>query len=467
MAQKLGAGEQKIGTKKRSDSKPTGRQPAKGSPVKNQRNPQRSPHGKTRAGRSPQRNQENQIRKDPEKKIRQQSQQTAGRKRVGKGRKKMNDKWFHVGAGLDLPLLFLIVILLSIGLIMLFSASYAHSLRFYNNVYHFIQSQATFAVVGLLIMYGVSLLDYHHYHRFAWPLYAFTGVMLAITVLFRDTALAPVKGGTASRWLNLGFVEFQPSEIGKFALILVFAHMISQRAEKMDNFRLGFLPFMGVLGLYDILIVLERHLSATIIITMIAVMLMIVGGTKLRYLLTVGGVGIAAGLSVVLLSDSFHYATERISGWLDPFGGSVDTYQTRQSLYAIGSGQLLGVGLGQSRQKHLYLPEPQNDFIFAIVCEELGFIGALFILVLFALLIWRGVYVSLHAKDRFGMMIGLGITFQVGLQIILNIAVVTNTIPNTGIGLPFFSSGGTALLILLTEMGVLLQISRSSNIEKT
>ena len=172
---------------------------------------------------------------------------------------------------------------------------------------------------------------------------------------------------------------------------------------------------------------------------------------------------------VLLFSDKFAYALERIQGWLDPFNPpeGVDTWQTVQSLYAIGSGQLLGVGIGQSRQKYLYLPEPQNDFIFAIICEELGFIGALIVIILFALFIWRGVYISLHARDRFGTMLGLVITFQFGIQAIFNICVVTNTFPNTGISLPFFSYGGTALIMLLAEMGVLLSISRHSNIEKT
>ena len=406
---------------------------------------------------------------DAERKKTKLKKTTGESPRSSKYRKRIYHRLFSLGAGIDLPLLFLIIILLSLGLVMLFSASYAYSLHNFNNSYHFISSQAMFAAVGTVIMMALSMFDYHQYHKFAWPLYILAVIMLAMTVIFRGTPIAPLKGGSASRWLNLGFVEFQPSEIAKLALILVFAHMISQRADQMGNFRKGFLPFMGVLGIFAALIVLERHLSATIIIVVLAAALMVIGGTKVRYLATLGGVGVAAGAAAVLLSDSFAYANERIYGWLDPFGSgnAVDTYQIRQSLYAIGSGQLLGVGLGQSRQKYLYLPEPQNDFIFAIVCEELGFIGALFIIVLFALLIWRGVYVSLHAKDRFGMMIGLGISFQVGLQIILNIAVVTNTIPNTGIGLPFFSYGGTAILILLAEMGVLLQISRSANIEKT
>lgn len=385
-------------------------------------------------------------------------------------RKKVYHQIIGIGAGLDLPLVFLILILMSIGLVMLFSASFAYSLHNFGTSYHFIRNQAIFAVVGLIVMFGLSLIDYHQYHKLAWPIYGITAIMLLMTVVFRGTPIAPQKGGTASRWLNLGIIEFQPSEIAKIALILVFAHMISQRPNKMGSFKLGFVPFMGVLGLYAAMIVMERHLSGTIIISMVAIILMLIGGTKFRYIAAVGAILIGLGIALLLFSDSFAYATQRIFGWLDPFGvegGTADTWQTKQSLFAIGSGQFWGVGLGQSRQKYLYLPEPQNDFIFAIVCEELGFIGAVFIIILFALLIWRGVYVSLHAKDKFGMMLGLGIIFQIGLQIVLNIAVVTNTIPNTGIGLPFFSSGGTALVILLAEMGVLLQISRGSNIEKT
>ena len=192
------------------------------------------------------------------------------------------------------------------------------------------------------------------------------------------------------------------------------------------------------------------------------------GGTKPRWFI-LGITVLVVGLVAILMVKG-GYQVSRIMVWLDPFSSELDpdlTHQTRQSLYAIGSGGLLGVGLGQSRQKYLYLPEPQNDFIFAVVCEELGLVGALVIIVLFAMLIWRGVYISIHAKDKFGMLLGLGITFQVGLQTVLNICVVTNTIPNTGISLPFFSYGGTALLMLLGEMGVLLNISRSANVEKT
>ncbi|MBP3704172.1 MAG: FtsW/RodA/SpoVE family cell cycle protein, partial [Clostridia bacterium] len=217
------------------------------------------------------------------------------------------------------------------------------------------------------------------------------------------------------------------------------------------------------------LILLEKHVSATLIICAIAFLMMVIGGTKLRYFVSIGTVGVVGLACLLMFSDRFTYALNRVKGWIDPFNPpeGVDTWQTRQSLYAIGSGQLFGVGIGQSRQKYLYLPEPQNDFVFAIICEELGFIGALLVIILFALFIWRGVYIALNARDRFGMMLGIGITFQFGLQAVLNICVVTNTIPNTGISLPFFSYGGTALLMLLAEMGVLLSISRHSRIDKT
>ena len=384
-------------------------------------------------------------------------------------KKKIKYKMFSLGEGLDIQLTVLIFMLLAAGLVMLFSASHASSMEYQGgDSYHFIRRQAQFAAVGVVVMFLISFFDYHQYHKLAWLFVAITLVMLLMTIIFRGTPIAPLKGGDASRWLNLGFVELQPSEIAKFSLILMYAHMISVNFDKMHTFTKGFLPFFGLLAVFGVLIVLERHVSATIIIAMIAVIIMLIGGTKLRYILGLGGIGVAGLVSLVMFSDKFAYAMRRVQGWIDPFNppAGVDTHQTKQSLYAIGSGRLLGVGLGQSRQKYMYLPEPQNDFIFAIVCEELGFIGALIIIILFTLLIWRCIYVSLHAKDKFGIMLGLGIAFQLGLQIVLNICVVTNVIPNTGIGLPFFSYGGTALMILLAEMGVLLQISRSSNIEK-
>lgn len=388
-----------------------------------------------------------------------------------KKRRQVKYNLFSLGAGIDMPLLAFILVLLAIGLVMLFSASYAYCYYNYGNSYYFIIRQAGFAAAGVVIMLFVSTFDYHHFHKLALPILGIA-VLLLLTVLVGKLAngalpIARPKNGVY-RWINLG-VEFQPSEVAKFALVVMFAHMISQRVEKMKTFRHGFLPFAGLLLLFIGLIMPEPHVSATVIICLLGLIMMIIGGSPIKWFVILGSIGVAALVAIVLFSGKFDYALDRIYGWLDPFNppGDVDTWQTQQSLYAIGSGGVLGVGLGQSRQKYLYLPEPQNDFIFAIVCEELGLVGALIIIILFSLLIWRGVYVSLRAKDKFGMMLGLGITFQIGIQAVLNICVVTNTIPNTGIGLPFFSYGGTALMMLLAEVGVLLNVSRTSNVEKT
>ncbi len=385
-------------------------------------------------------------------------------------RRPVRYKLFSLGAGLDMPLLIFILVLLAIGLVMLFSASYAYSYYYYGNSYFFISRQAAFAVFGVVAMLVISTFDYHHFHKLAGIIFGIAVFLLVFLLVCRYAHIESIARpeGDATRWLDFGIVSFQPSEIAKFGLIVLLAHMISRNLDRMDTFRYGVVPYVAVMGLVAVLIYLENHLSATLIILMLGAILMFVGGTKPRWFI-IGGIVLAVGLTLLLLTKG-GYQMNRITIWLDPFSTELDrdlTHQTRQSLYAIGSGGLLGVGLGQSRQKYLYLPEPQNDFIFAIVCEELGMVGALVIIVLFALLIWRGVYISIHAKDKFGMLLGLGITFQVGLQAVLNICVVTNTIPNTGISLPFFSYGGTALLMLLGEMGILLNISRSSNIEKT
>ena len=385
-------------------------------------------------------------------------------------RRPVQYKLFSLGAGLDMPLLIFILVLLAIGLVMLFSASYAYSYFHYGNSYFFISRQAVFAVAGVIAMLVISTFDYHRFHQLAIVIFGISVFLLVFLLICRYAHIESIARpeGTATRWLDFGFVSFQPSEIAKFALIVMFAHMISQNLEKMGTFRYGVVPYVGILALFAALIYLEDHLSATLIILALGAILMFVGGTKLKWFI-LGIILLAAGLTAILMVKG-GYQVSRIMVWLDPFSSELDpdlTHQTRQSLYAIGSGGLLGVGLGQSRQKYLYLPAPQNDFIFAVVCEELGMVGALVIIVLFAMLIWRGVYISVHAKDKFGMLLGLGITFQVGLQTVLNICVVTNTIPNTGISLPFFSYGGTALLMLLGEMGVLLNISRSANVEKT
>lgn len=375
---------------------------------------------------------------------------------------------FMLGNGMDMPLFALVMVLLAIGLVMLFSASYADSYYRELGSYFYIQRQGMFAAAGVVAMLFLSTVNYKHYHRFTLWIAGGTVVLLVATLIFG------VSEGVATRWLEIGPVQFQPSEIAKFAVVLLFADLIWRNANKMRTFSYGVVPFVLILGVFAGLVALENHMSGTLIILALGAFMMFLGGTRFRWFV-LGGLAVAGLLLLYFTKGGGEegevYQLGRVQIWLDPFeyfeSGDQTAWQTVQSLYAIGSGGMWGVGLGQSRQKYMYLPKPQNDFIFAIVCEELGLAGALVIMLLFALLIWRGVYVSLRVNDLFGCLLGLGLTFQVGLQVVLNICVVTNTIPNTGISLPFFSYGGTSLMMLLGEMGILLNISRHSGVEKT
>ncbi|WP_455766697.1 putative lipid II flippase FtsW [Anaerotruncus colihominis] len=362
--------------------------------------------------------------------------------------------------GIDLTFLFLVLILLSIGLIMMFSASYASSYYETGDSFYYIKRQLLFAVVGVVMMLAIANIDYHILHRFAFLIYAGTLFLLVVVLI------VPTRED-AKRWINLGFTTFQPSELAKFAIVLIFAHLISVNYERMKNPRYGVWPFLVLLGVVVMLMLLEPHLSGTILIVSIGVVMMFVGGTDLKWFM-LGGVLIGVAIvAAVLIPGVVPYAMDRLQYLIDPWSDPQNKgFQTIQSLYAIGSGGLMGVGIGNSRQKHLYLPEPHNDFVFSVVCEELGFIGATLIILLFVLLIWRGYVVAMRCRDRFGSMLAVGLTTQVGVQTVLNIAVVSNTIPNTGISLPFFSYGGTALVMLLCEMGVILSVSRQTNIEK-
>ena len=360
---------------------------------------------------------------------------------------------------MDLPFLLLILTLVGFGLIMLGSASWAVGLYRRGDAYAYLRPQLLFAAVGLAALWAASRVDYHIYHRLAWPLLGLSLVLLAV-VLFM-----PEYNG-CKRWIVLpGLGTLQPSEIAKFSVVLVFSHIIALNQSRMDQFRVGVLPFAAILGVVAVLMLLEPHLSGTLLILAIGAVLMFVGGTGLRWFGLAGaGALTALSLALVLLPDLVPYAADRLSSWLDPFADPLgDGHQTIQSLYAIGSGGATGLGLGNSRQKHLYVPEPQNDFIFSILCEELGFVGAALVLLLFFLLLWRGLVIAVRAPDKFGALLAVGFVVQVCLQAVLNIAVVTNTIPNTGISLPFFSSGGTSLMMLLGEMGIVLSVSRQGS----
>ena len=360
---------------------------------------------------------------------------------------------------MDLPFLLLILTLVAFGLIMLGSASWAVGLYRRGDAYAYLRPQLLFAAVGLAALWAASRVDYHIYHRLAWPLLGLSLVLLAV-VLFM-----PEYNG-CKRWIVLpGLGTLQPSEIAKFSVVLVFSHIIALNQSRMDQFLVGVLPFAAILGVVAVLMLLEPHLSGTLLILAIGAVLMFVGGTGLRWFGLAGaGALTALSLALVLLPDLVPYAADRLSSWLDPFADPLgDGHQTIQSLYAIGSGGATGLGLGNSRQKHLYVPEPQNDFIFSILCEELGFVGAALVLLLFFLLLWRGLVIAVRAPDKFGALLAVGFVVQVCLQAVLNIAVVTNTIPNTGISLPFFSSGGTSLMMLLGEMGIVLSVSRQGS----
>ena len=356
---------------------------------------------------------------------------------------------------MDLPFLVLVLTLVGFGLVMLGSASSAVALYRRGDAFAYLRPQLLYAALGIGAMWVASRVDYHIYHKLAWPLLALSMVLLT-AVLF----MSEYNG--CKRWLVLpGLGTLQPSEIAKFAVVLVFAHIIALNHDRMGSFAVGVLPFALVLGAVAVLMLLEPHLSGTVLILGIGAAMMFVGGIQ-GYWVGIGIGGVAA-VAYAFLSGLITYNSSRIAIWLDPLNDAFKTgtgYQTRQSLIAIGSGGLLGLGLGKSRQKFLFLPEEHNDCIFSIVCEELGLIGATLIMAIFALLIIRGYWIALHARDRFGSLLVVGITTQIALQVFLNIAVVTNLVPNTGISLPFFSYGGTALAIQLAEMGVVLSVSR-------
>lgn len=372
-------------------------------------------------------------------------------------------KLFSKGMGLDLGFLILVLVLLTIGTVMMFSASYPVALYEIGDSYYYLKRQLIFILVGVVAMIVVSFVDYHKFHKFCAVIMAVSYITL-IAVL-----LIPSKTGV-QRWIGFGDVfTIQASEIAKFAVIVFLAHWGSKYFNKMQTFKYGVLPGVIVFGTTAILLFLEPHYSCIVIVALLTIIMLYLSGIKLKWLV---GAFIALAIVAVIAASTgmLTYAMSRMDGWGQALSyteeNKWDTYQTRNSLYAIGSGGLWGLGLGQSRQKYLFLPEPQNDFIFAIVCEELGLIGAAIILLIFALLVWRGITLSLRATDTFGKLLGMGLTAQIGLQVIMNIFVITDWLPNTGISLPFFSYGGSSLIMILAQMGIILSISRTANIEK-
>ncbi len=354
----------------------------------------------------------------------------------------------------DVPFLILLLALLAIGLTMLYSASCAQSLydTSYTSATRYLQKQAVCAVIGLGAMYVLSRIPPMWWYKMAWPIYGAAILLLLSVLVFGQS----VNG--AKRWINIAGLQFQPSEIAKFAMIVLFARLTTDFDENAKIFRYGVLGFGGALLGILVPLALEKHLSAIMLMGLVAVVMMFVAGTHPKWLLAGAG---AAVLFVVVYISLMGYAGDRVTAWRDPESDPRDTgYQILQSLYAIGSGGLFGLGFGKSRQKYLYLPFQYNDYIFAIICEELGFVGAVLIVVLFGGLILRGYWIALRAPDRFSTVLAAGLITLIAVQTVLNLGVVTNLLPSTGVALPFFSYGGTALAVNLGEMGVLLSVSR-------
>ena len=385
---------------------------------------------------------------------------------VAQARKTLNFRFIF--SEIDKPFFIIVLVLLVFGITMMFSASFATSIYEYGDGYYYLKRQLGFGIVGIIAMFVISTVDYHFFQNTKVAYLAF----LSTAALSLFTAFFGQSTADANRWLIIGPIRLQPSELLKIAYIIIFAYILAVNFPRFKQWHYSITPFAMIMGGVALILALQRHLSAVMLIVIIGVTMMFVGGVprkKFWAFIGAGGllIGICALVLVVVGIDKFSYVTTRFESWRDPFSDiSGDTAQTYQGLLAIGSGGWFGLGFGNSRQKYLYLPESQNDFIFSIVCEELGFVGAMVVIVLFLMFVFRGFYLASRAKDRFGMLLATGIVTQIGIQAFLNIAVSCNAFPNTGISLPFFSYGGTALLLQLAEVGILLNISRQSYIKK-
>lgn len=364
-----------------------------------------------------------------------------------------------------------VMILLVVGLVMMSSASYAWAYSEHDgDGLYYAKNQAKNAIIGVIAMFFFMKMDYHNFKKVRLPvlkkfniagLLYFIGAVLLVLVLFIGNDEGGAMG--AKRWLDIGPINFQPSEVAKLAIIIFFAYSMEKDGKKMNTFKTGIIKYALLMGVYVALLFFEPHLSGIILIGSISIAMILCGGANRKQFALLGIGAVIAAVSVIGYQASVpgSYVATRIKSWKDPFADVLnDTWQTANSIIAIGSGGLFGLGLGNSRQKYLYLPETKNDFVFPIVCEELGYVGALAIIIVFFLLVVEGFSIAVRCKDRFGMLIAVGITTQIGIQTVVNLAVVSNLVPNTGISLPFFSYGGTALIMQLAEMGIMLNISQ-------
>lgn len=402
------------------------------------------------------------VKKHSKKQARSQHLSTTSKLKTG-----VRNSFLYAKGGFDVTFFAAVLALMTIGLVMLFSASYPYAYQKYNgDSYYFFKRQLIFAVLGVIVMIVVSKINYKWVKIIEKPLFVVT-IFLLVLVLFYHVNLDD-RSEDFKRWIPLGPITLQPSDIAKFSLVLTLSAYIAKYRKYMQRLTYGVL-FPGlIIGLFCVLIYLENHLSCTVLMFMIGITLMFCGGTRWQWF--VGGLCVVGAVAFVIIKNPDvlpSYQADRIRAWTDktfqPLGLR---WQTNNSLYAIGSGGFFGVGLGNSKQKYLYVSEPQNDFIFSIVCEELGFLGAMVILALFALLFWRGIKIAQRCDDKYAALVVIGIVSQVAIQTLFNVLVVTDTFPNTGIALPFFSYGGTALLMLCFEMGVVLSVSRKVNTKK-
>lgn len=365
----------------------------------------------------------------------------------------------------DFFLCITIFLLLALGIIMVLSASAPSALSETGNSYTYVRKQAAFAVLGIALMFIISKIDYRFYKKYYWIIYFVSWAILLLVVV--PGIGKSVKGAT--RWINLGFGQFQPSEITKIGLIIFYAGYLSDHKDELKSFFKGFIkPLLFLVPPVGILFLVQNHLSVSLVIVCITATMMLMAGARVLHFAVCGGVRSKSEhfglLGILQMTGKGGFRLDRIATFFAPWADAQGTgYQVVQSLYAIGSGGLFGVGLGESKQKFLYIPEPHNDFIFSILSEELGFVGCLVVIILFAIFIWRGILIAMRAPDMFGGLIAIGVTALVAVQAIINIAVVTASIPTTGMPLPFFSYGGTALLILLCSCGILLNISRAGS----
>lgn len=358
----------------------------------------------------------------------------------------------HKRHEMDFGFLITVLALLAFGLVMVFSASTPDSLSNYGNSYHVVVRQAIWALLGIGVMVFIANLDYRKYTKYAFPLVVVTLILL-VAVLF-----VGIEVNGAKRWLGVGSLSFQPSELAKITMIYFLACALSSAEKQLQKSFKCFMIFLAIIAVLAGLVLIEPHMSGAMVLVFVGVIMMFLAGAKISHFLVVGVPGFFAALMLILSSD---YRRARLFTFFDPWQDRLgDGYQVIQSLYAIGSGGLFGLGLGQSRQKYLYIPEAQNDFIFSIICEELGLFGAAAVILLFTVLIWRGVKIAMAASDTFGALLAGGMTALIAIQVLINIAVVTSSMPATGMQLPFFSAGGSSLIFLMGGMGLILSVSR-------